>query len=106
MPFSSATNLAAHTESAHFEGNCSEGISAKEINFRKQKSKNSKKSKKRVQGSQIDKSNNLRVKPGEKKSTLKKGPFVCEVCLKKFEKRRNFDNHLLTHTNEKPFRCA
>ncbi|CAH1108602.1 unnamed protein product [Psylliodes chrysocephalus] len=32
-------------------------------------------------------------------------PFKCDICLKEFEHNSGLQKHLITHTNENPFRC-
>jgi hypothetical protein len=35
-----------------------------------------------------------------------KRPLVCAICDKGFKERRKLDDHIRTHTGEKPFRCS
>ncbi|KAJ0050241.1 hypothetical protein NL108_014316 [Boleophthalmus pectinirostris] len=46
------------------------------------------------------------ITPDVKRKKYVKGPHVCPYCEKKFDRKYNLDNHIRTHTGEKPFSCS
>uniref|UniRef100_A0A3B4A6Y7 C2H2-type domain-containing protein n=1 Tax=Periophthalmus magnuspinnatus TaxID=409849 RepID=A0A3B4A6Y7_9GOBI len=46
------------------------------------------------------------ITPDVKREKDVKGPHVCPYCKKEFGRKYNLDNHIRTHTGEKPFSCS